>query len=121
MTILLPPRKVVLETPYRATEATSVEQNQCYLSHCLSDCRRRREIAFASHAGLVGDDDDELVRLIGIRDGWAIGDLMEACVVYSDLSVTPGMSLSIAHYEKLGMPVEWRRLDPKLVKSILEM
>jgi len=121
VTLILPARKVVLESPFRSTETTTIEQNRCYLGHCLEDCRSRREIWYASHAGLTGEDDDELVRLIGIRDGWTIGETMEYCVVYSDLGVTPGMKMSIDHYSAKGMEIKWRRLDPKLVKSILEM
>lgn len=121
MTVLLPFRTVVLESPYKATESHSVEQHQVYLVHCLSDARSRWEEPYASHEGLTGDDDDELARQIGIRRGWAIGDKLDACVVYSDFGVTPGMSQSIAHYEQMGKPVEWRKLPASIVKSILEM
>jgi hypothetical protein len=32
-----------------------------------------------------------------------------------------GYSRTIAHYDAQGKPVEWRKLDAKIVKSILEM
>lgn len=121
MTIILPAREVVLESPYRATEAHSVEQHRCYLSHCISDCEARSEVPYASHYGRMEDDDDEFKRQVGIRRGWQWGDKAEYVVVYSDFGVSEGMSLSIDHYTKLGKRVEWRKLDPKLVRSILEM
>ncbi len=121
MTIILPFRKVVLESPYRATETSTVEQHQVYLSHCITDAESRWETVYASHLGLRGDDSDDLERQIGIMRGWEWGDLAAACVVYSDFGVTSGMSLSIDHYSSLGKPVEWRKLDVKLVRSILEM
>ena len=121
MTIILPFRRVVLESPYRATETATVEQHRVYLDHCVTDAESRWEAVYASHWGLQGEDSDEMARQIGIRRGWEWGDLAAACVVYSDFGVTPGMSYSIDHYSSLGKPVEWRRLDPKLVKSILDM
>lgn len=121
MTIILPFRRVVLESPWKATEAHSTEQHRIYLDHCLTDCRSRWEAPYSSHFGLQGDDDDELARMIGIRAGWQWGDMAEACVVYSDLSVTDGMKLSIDHYSSKGMAIEWRKLDTRLVRSILEM
>jgi len=121
MTVILPFRRVVLESPWKATEAYSSEQHRVYLDHCLTDCRSRWEAPYASHFGLMGDDDDDLQRQLGIRAGWQWGELAEYVVVYSDFGVSEGMSLSIAHYEKMGKPVEWRKLDAKLVKSILEM
>ncbi len=121
MTIILPFRRVVLESPYRATETTTVEQHRVYLSHCIRDSNSRWESPYASHWGLADDDDDEMARHLGIRAGWEWGDLAAACVVYSDFGVTPGMSLSIDHYSSLGKPVEWRKLDAKLIRSILEM
>lgn len=121
MTIILPFRRIVLESPYRATETATVEQHQVYLSHCLTDCRSRSETPFASHFGLMGADDDELERQIAIRAAWEWGDLAAACVIYSDFGVTPGMCLSIDHYSAMGKPIEWRKLDVKLVKSILDM
>ena len=121
MTIILPRRLVVLESPYKATESHSVEQHRVYLAHCLTDCRKRSEEPHASHYGLMGDDDDELQRQLGIRAGWQWGELAEYVVVYSDFGVSEGMKLSIDNYTKLGKRIEWRKLDAKLVKSILEM
>lgn len=119
--ILLPPRTVVLESPYRGNEHHTIEQHRVYLDHCITDCRLRKEAAYASHFGLLGDDDDEIDREEGIRMGWAIGDLLDYVVVYSDLFVTPGMTRSIDHYKSIGKDIHWRKLDARLVKSILEM
>ncbi len=119
--MFLPFRRVVVETPYRATSEHTSEQHRVYLSHCLADCRSRWEAPYASHWGLVDEDEDELARHVGIRAGWEWGDMAEACVVYSDFGVSPGMALSIDHYKEFCKSVEWRKLDARLVKSILEM
>jgi hypothetical protein len=121
VTVVLPFRKVVVESPYRATEVHTTEQHRIYLGHCLADCRRRWEAPYASHWGLIDEDEDELARHIGIRAGWAWGDDAEACVAYGDLGLSPGMSYSIDHYRALGKPIEYRRLDVRLIRSILEM
>ena len=129
MTVIPPFRKVVLESPYRDTETHSTEQHRVYLSHCITDAESRWEAVYASHSGLRGDDSDDLERELGIRRGWAIGDLMDACVVYTDFGISSGMAKSISHYESIGMPIIRRTLtlnekgefDDRLVRSIREM
>ncbi len=116
-------RTVVVESPFKATAERSQEQHELYLEHAMADCVARGESPYASHHYLtkVFDDSDPVERAKGLKAGWAIGDKLDACVVYSDLSVSPGMSQSIDHYRGLGKSVEWRRLDALLVRSILEM
>ena len=121
MTVILPFRMVVLESPFKATEMYSAEQFRVYLDHCISDCESRWEVPYASHYGRMGDDDDELARQLGIKAGWQWGDKAEYVVAYTDFGVTDGMRQSIAHYDAQGKRVEWRKLDAKLVRSILEM
>lgn len=123
MTILLPLRKVIIESPYRASEERSLEVHKAYLLHCLSDSLRRLETPYASHLLIpeILDDDDPLERGLGIRAGWAWAEHADLIAVYGDLGISEGMRQSIAHYEILGKPIERRTLDQRLVRSILEM
>ena len=123
MTIILPFRRVVVESPWRATETHTTEQHRVYLEHCMRDCLSRMESPYASHWGLpdILDDDDPLDRAMGIRAGWSWGDLAEKVCIYGDLGVTDGMRKSIQRYTLLGIPIERRTLDQKLVLGILEI
>ena len=104
MTILLPLRKTIIESPYRATQERSLEVHKAYLLHCLSDSLRRMETPYASHLLIpeILDDDDPLERSLGIRAGWAWAEHADLIAVYGDLGISPGMSLSIEHYTKMG-------------------
>jgi hypothetical protein len=131
MTILLPLRKVIIESPYRATEERSQEVHKAYLLHCLSHSLRRHESPYASHLLIpeILDDDDPMERGLGIRAGWSWAEHADLIAVYSDLGVSEGMRLSIDHYKKMGKTIEWRSLtikddgefDNRLMMSILEM
>lgn len=123
MTIILPLRKVIVESPYKATAERSLEVHRAYLLNCLSDSLRRWETPYASHLLIpeVLNDDDPMERGIGIRAGWYWAEHADLIAVYTDLGISEGMSLSISHYEKMGKPIERRVLDQRLVRSILEM
>ena len=114
-------RLVIVESPFRATQERTTEQHRLYLNHALRDCVLRGEAPFASH--LLCDalkDDDPVERALGIKCGWAWAEKADAVVVYSDLGVSPGMRESIDRYQKMGLPIERRKLDWAVVKEILE-
>lgn len=121
MTILPPLRKVVIESPWRASQAYSVDQHRTYLMHAMADCVARGEIPFASHLYLaeILNDDDPRERALGISAGWEWGRHADAIAVYCDFSISEGMALSIAHYEKLGKPIERRTLPRPIVDDII--
>lgn len=103
-------KRVVIESPY----AGDVERNLRYLRACMRDCLMRGEAPFASH-GLytqegVLDDTKPDERAHGIEAGFAWRLASDVTVVYADLGITPGMRYGIDHAEKLGRPIEWRRL-----------
>lgn len=114
-------RRVVVETPYRATLERTTEQHRLYLTHALRDCVMRQESPYASHGLLIEalDDDDPVERALGMKCGWAWAEKADAVVIYCDLGVSPGMRESIALYEKMGLPIERRKLDWAIVKEIL--
>ena len=118
--IFHPPKLVIIESPYRATPYYSEEQHRLYLLHCIEYCVKQGEAPFASHLLLpeVLDDDDQYERAFGIRCGFAWGQHADLVAVFSDFGVSPGMSEAIAHWTKVGKPIEWRKLPHKVVASI---
>lgn len=105
-------RRVIVETPYRATTPIARIAHKLYLARALRDCYERGESPYASHAigpmGLSDDNEDE--RAIGIRAGEEWRAAAEATVVYSDYGVTKGMRDGIDAAKDLGQPIEYRSL-----------
>lgn len=103
------PKRVVLESPWAGWGSTAL----AYAEDCLRDSLLRGEAPYASHwlyaAGPL-DDDQPAERVLGLAAGEAWRPLAEAVAVYTDLGVSPGMRQGIAASEKLGQPVEYRRL-----------
>jgi hypothetical protein len=101
---------VIVESRY----AGNVEVNLAYTRAAMRDCLLRGEAPFASHAlytqsGVLDDDIPE-ERQLGTEAGFAFRPAAQRTVVYVDLGYSRGMNLGIAHAEKLGQPVEVRRL-----------
>lgn len=101
---------VLVESPF----AGDVDRNLRYLRAAMRDCFLRGEAPFASHAlytqpGVLDDQVPEERRL-GIEAGLTWGKWAQKTVVYTDLSVTPGMELGIARAQVMGRPVEMRTL-----------
>lgn len=121
MSILPPLRKVVVESPWRASQAYSTDQHRVYLMHCLADCVSRGEVPFASHLYLaeVLNDDIPRERAFGIECGWFWGQHADQIAVYTDFGISPGMAQSIDHYEAIGKLVERRTLPRPLVDDII--
>jgi hypothetical protein len=101
-------RRVVIESPY----AGDVERNEEYARICMRDCLDRGEAPFASHLlyTQVYDDTDEAQRITGIIAGFAWGALADACVVYQDLGISPGMQQGIDNATSHGIVVEYRNI-----------
>jgi hypothetical protein len=123
MSILPPMRLVVVESPYAATAERTLEQHREYLRLALADCIRRGEAPMASHHLYpeILDDNTPYERALGIRAGLAWGIHAAAICVYSQLGVSPGMAQAINWYKDMGKPIEWRGIDPRQVRRILEM
>lgn len=103
---------VIIESPY----AGDVDRNLAYLRECMRDCLKRGEAPFASH-GLytqpgVLDDTVKHDRMKGIAAGFTWRRKATKTVVYTDLGISDGMRLGIAHAEEMKHPVEYRRLRP---------
>jgi hypothetical protein len=123
VSIFPPLRLVVVESPYAATEYYNLAQHREYLRLAMADCAIRGEAPMASHHLLpeILQDDVPHERALGIAMGYAWGQHAAACVVYSDLGVSPGMEAALAHYKAAGKPIEWRVLDWRLVRQVRAM
>lgn len=121
MSVLPPLRKVVIESPWRASQAYSVTQHKTYLLHAMADCVAKGEIPFASHLYLaeILDDDNPRERAIGIEAGWEWAKHADAIVVYTDFGISPGMAQSIDHYKTLEKVIERRTLPRPIVDDII--
>lgn len=107
-------RRVVIESPYAATDENDIEKHLRYLRACMRDCIERGEAPFASHGlytqpGVLRDSDPE-ERKLGIDAGFAWRSAAEATVVYIDLGISKGMYYGVEHAESAGRPVEYRKL-----------
>jgi hypothetical protein len=120
MNILQQPKRVIIESPYRATPHYTEEQHRLYLLHCIEDSVKMGEAPFASHLLLpeILDDDDAYERAVGIRCGFAWGQHAEMIAVYQDFGLSAGMREAINYYQSIGKPIEWRKLPDKVVASI---
>lgn len=120
MNILQQPKRVIIESPYRATPYYTEEQHRLYLLHCMEDSIKRGEAPFASHLLLpeILDDDCIVERSVGIRCGYAWGIHAHAIAVYQDFGLSQGMRDAIKYYNNLEKPIEWRKLPDKVVASI---
>jgi hypothetical protein len=107
-------RRVIVESPFKATERYSEQGNIEYARAALHDCLMRGEAPFASHLlytqrGILDDSiPDE--RLDGIHAGLAWADVADAVVVYTDRGVSDGMQYGIDQHLKRGRTVEYRSL-----------
>jgi len=120
MSILPPPKLVIIESPFKATHYYTQEQHRLYLYHAVADSIRRGESPFCSHLILpeVLNDDDEYERALGVRVGLSWGKYADLVAVYSCLGCSPGMKTAISYYKSLNKPIEWRRLPDRIVAAV---
>lgn len=114
-------RTVILETPFAGEGETFEERdldrevNIEFGRACLHDCFvNYNEAPFASHLlytqeGVLDDDNPEQRRR-GIAAGLAVGDCLEATVVYVNRGISEGMAEGIKRAAYAGRPVEIRWL-----------
>ena len=108
-------RLVVLESPYRGLNAEDTSKNLDYARKAVYDSLCREEAPIASHLlytqeGIL-DDSIPVKRSQGILLGIAWTKVAEACVVYVDLGLSPGMSEGIMAAVIAGIPIEFRRIE----------
>lgn len=106
-------KSVVVESPYGSPDPAIVARNLRFARACLKDSLDRGEAPFASHLlyTQVYDDNDPKLRLAGIDAGLAIGKLLDATIVYTNLGISEGMHYGIRAAEEAGRPIEYRELE----------
>lgn len=101
-------RTVILESPLKG----NIERNTAYAKLAMRDSLNRGEAPFASHLlyTQVLDDTIPHERDWGIEAGLALGDRLEATVLYTDLGITEGMQWGIERAQEAGRPIEKRSI-----------
>ena len=101
-------KRVQLESPYGG----DIERNKRYLQACIRDCLNREETPYASHQMLTDAlrDSDTEQRQWGIAAGFAMREVMNCTVVYTNLGISGGMRQGITHAKVIRHPVEYRTL-----------
>ena len=110
-------RRVILESPYQGGLLRRWF-NLRFARACVRDCLMRGEAPIASHLlytqrGVLNDDVPDEHKL-GIDAGHQWISSADAMVVYIPRRgrITPGMDIGIKRAKAIGIPVEYRRLDP---------
>ena len=100
---------VVLESPY----AGDVEKNKGYARRCLVHSLAQGEAPIAGHMlyTQVLDDLTPSDRSAGIFAHIAWIRRADKVVVYEDRGISGGMKTAIHHAMRVGIPVEYRKID----------
>jgi hypothetical protein len=103
--------RVIIESPFAHHTAAGRETAAKYLRAAMRECLLQGISPFASHAlytqAGVLDDDDALERNLGIVAGLQWHSAADACFVYMDLGISPGMARGIRNAVALGLPVRY--------------
>ena len=104
-------RLVIVESPFGG----DVNRNIAYAQAAVLDSLQRGEAPFASHLlytrqGLL-DDTVPDHRELGIKAGFAWGEMAATVAVYQDLGITTGMRQGIERALGSGQFVVFRNLD----------
>lgn len=116
-------RLVCVESPWKATDAYSVEQHRTYAQYAMQDCFKRGEAPFASHLLYtpILDDDCLPERLQGIEAGLLWGVHCDFVAVYIDMGISEGMRQAIDYWGNLDKRIDRRTISPGLWKAVREM
>lgn len=107
-------RRVILESPYSASNGYDVSHNEAYAEACILDCLKRGESPIASHllftrSGILNDLQPE-ERKLGMAAGHAWYCGAQACVLYADYGISDGMVEGVKAAAEAGVPTEIRYL-----------
>lgn len=107
-------KRVILVSPFAGNMLRRF-LNVRFARQCLKDALARGEAPFASHLlyPQALNDSNERDRRQGMACGYTWLQYAELVAVYVDRGITSGMMGDIDTAETLGLPVEYRALDPK--------
>ncbi len=108
-------RLVILESPYRGSTKEVTAENIAYAKKAVHDSLERGEAPIASHLlytqeGIL-DDSVPKERTWGIEAGLAWTRVVEACVVYIDRGISPGMCSGIMTAVRAGVSINFRLIE----------
>lgn len=107
---------VVIESPYAGDVKTHTE----YANRAIRDSINRGEHPFASHIlytqALQDCDPDQ--RKTGINCGYSWGKHAKKIAVYTDYGISNGMQQAMGYYNKIGIPIEYRKIGKNMEKPI---
>ena len=106
-------KRVIIESPYRASERHTVEEHVSYLNSILRAVAMSCVSPYASHRILTEalDDSDERERELGIMCGLAWHSVADEMWVFTDLGVSEGMKHAICHANSVGLPVYYETIE----------
>jgi len=109
-TLLRP--QVQIESPFGAPTREGIITNVAYALIAMHDSLWRGEAPFASHLlyTQMFNDNDADERRIGIEAGLVIAKHAQVTALYEDLGISTGMRMGMEHAEKVGRPIDHRRL-----------
>ena len=114
--------RVIIESPFSASNGRTLTQNIQYARLCALDCVRRGEAPYASHLIMTQFLDDSVPeeRRLGMEVGFTWGEAADIVAVYEDFGVSSGMKMGVANATRLGKPVEYRNLPADLLARCLK-
>ncbi len=101
-------KRVIVESPFRG----EVERNIAYARKAMMDSIGRGEAPIASHL-LYTQILDEMVAhesATGILLGFEWYKVADACCIYEDYGISPGMLLGMDEAKRRGVPIIRRRI-----------
>lgn len=109
-------KRVMIESPYRATEGRSIADNLSYAEEAMRDSLKRGEAPFAMHLlyPFYLDDRKTDERARGISCGLSWSQAAELVAVYCDFGITHGMIMAIKQAKARGITVELRALHGRV-------
>lgn len=103
-------KRVVIESPLKGDYA----RNRAYAKLAVKDCLKRGEAPYASHLFFdqPGILDDRMLeeRELGIKAGYAWGDVAQLAAFYMDLGMSSGMQRALERWKSNGVEIEYRYL-----------
>ncbi len=118
-------KRVVVESPYAASDEQGIDLNEAYAEIAMHDCLvNHNESPYASHLlytrRFVLRDHVPADRKLGIEAGFFWRDVAEKSIFYKDLGMTSGMQLGVDDCIAKDKPYEVRRLPDKLWEQLME-